>query len=70
LIPLPILPRALKKKKQLADRRKKDRFGWLFEALKKKAKLLERKLLALQSDKLAAEAHLEDGAKGDAIYMK
>ncbi|MFA6620575.1 MAG: NFACT RNA binding domain-containing protein, partial [Bacilli bacterium] len=31
---------------------------------------LERKLLALQSDKRAAEAHIEDGAKGDAIFMK
>jgi len=60
----------LEEEKTLADRRKKDRFGWLFDALKKKAKLLERKLLALQSDKRAAEAHIEDGAKGDAIFMK
>lgn len=68
--PLAYSAACLEEEKTLADRRKKDRFGWLFEALKKKAKLLERKLLALQSDKSAAEAHLEDGAKGDAIYMK
>jgi predicted ribosome quality control (RQC) complex YloA/Tae2 family protein len=60
----------LGEEKALAERRKKDRFGWLFESLKKKAKLLERKSVALLSDKAEAEAHLNDGEKGDAIYMK
>lgn len=60
----------LQDEKALAERRKKDRFGWLFESLKKKAKLLERKSLALSNDKAEAESHLNDGDKGDAIYMK
>lgn len=57
------------KENEIAARRKKDRFGYLFEALKKKSKLLERKLSALEGDRSAAESHLNDGAKGDAIYV-
>jgi predicted ribosome quality control (RQC) complex YloA/Tae2 family protein len=68
--PVSYVADCLDEEKQLAEHRKKDRFGWLFEALKKKAKLLERKIQALESDKQAAEAHLNDGDKGDAIYMK
>ena len=59
----------LAKEKQLQDRRKKDRFGYLFEALKKKQKLLSKKSIAIDGDIAAAESHLNDGEKGDAIYM-
>lgn len=59
----------LSKENEIADRRKKDRFGYLFEALKKKAKLLERKLEALEGDREEAQSHLNDGTKGDAIYV-
>jgi predicted ribosome quality control (RQC) complex YloA/Tae2 family protein len=54
----------------LFDKRKKDRFGYLFEALKKRQKLLEKKLVALEGDRQEAESHMNDGQKGDAIYMK
>lgn len=53
----------------LAEKRKKDRFGFLFESLKKKAKLVDRKIEAIQRDIAQAEAHLNDGVYGDAIFM-
>jgi len=60
----------LEQENELAERRKKDRFGWLVESLKKKAKLLERKKIALASDRATALEHLNDGSKGDAIYVR
>jgi Predicted RNA-binding protein homologous to eukaryotic snRNP len=59
----------LAKEAQLQERRKKDRFGYLFEALKKREKLLSKKRILLAQDQQEAESHVNDGAKGDAIYM-
>ena len=57
---------AEKKKKK---KRKKDRFEYLFKALRNRKKLLERKLVSLEKDIAEANTHLEDGRFGDAIYM-
>ncbi|MCI1245148.1 MAG: NFACT family protein [Bacilli bacterium] len=59
----------LKKESDLAARRKKDRFGYLFEALKRQKKLLERKIRAIEGDLANAKTHLGDGAYGDYIFM-
>lgn len=59
----------LTKEKLLEEKRKKDRFGWLFQSLRKKEKLLERKLTYIEQDEIEAKKHLSDGAKADAIYV-
>lgn len=53
----------------LSNKRKNDRFSYLFRALKNRKKLLERKLVSLDKDIAEANGHLEDGRFGDAIYM-
>ena len=55
--------------KTLAEKRKKDRFEYLFKALRNRKKLLERKLVSLEKDIIEANSHLDDGRFGDAIYM-
>jgi predicted ribosome quality control (RQC) complex YloA/Tae2 family protein len=62
------LAQCLQKEKDLAEKRKKDRFGWLFVSLKKNEKAAERKIKNIQNDILLAEKHLNDGAYGDAIF--
>lgn len=57
-----------KKEEELAEKRKKDRFGWLFLSLKKNEKAAERKIKNIRNDILEAQKHLEDGAIGDAIF--
>lgn len=57
-----------KKEEELAEKRKKDRFGWLFLTLKKNEKAAERKIKNIQNDILEAQKHLGDGAIGDAIF--
>lgn len=59
----------LAEEKALVEKRKKDRFGFLLIALKKKEKLLERKIAYIQTDIAEAKKHLEDGKYGDAIFM-
>jgi predicted ribosome quality control (RQC) complex YloA/Tae2 family protein len=58
----------LAQEKALADKRKKDRFGYVENELKNKAKLLARKIQAIEGDIQEAQAHLEDGKYGDFIY--
>lgn len=59
----------LSKEILLSEKRKKERFGFLFASLKNKQKLLKRKIGYIQSDLKEAEKHLNDGKMGDAIYM-
>jgi predicted ribosome quality control (RQC) complex YloA/Tae2 family protein len=59
----------LAKETELAAKRKKDRFGYLFEGLNKKKKLLERKIGAICGDITQAEGHLHDGDYADFIFM-
>jgi len=55
--------------KKLDEKRKKDRFGFLFDEFDRKRKLLERKIKAIEGDVAKAEEHLGDGAYGDFIFM-
>jgi predicted ribosome quality control (RQC) complex YloA/Tae2 family protein len=63
------LSECLAQEKALEEKRKKDRFGFLLLSLKKKEKLLERKMIFIQSDIEEAKKHLDDGRLGDIIYM-
>jgi predicted ribosome quality control (RQC) complex YloA/Tae2 family protein len=63
------LSECLAQEKALEEKRKKDRFGFLLLSLRKKEKLLERKMIFIQSDIEEAKKHLDDGRLGDLIYM-
>jgi predicted ribosome quality control (RQC) complex YloA/Tae2 family protein len=58
----------VEEEKKLADKRKKDRFGYVENDLKNKEKLLGRKMAAIQGDIDEAKAHVDDGRYGDFIY--
>jgi len=55
--------------KDLDEKRKKDRFGFLFDEFDRKRKLLERKIKAIEGDVKKAEERLDDGTYGDFIFM-
>lgn len=55
--------------KELEEKRKKDRFGFLYDEFERRRKLLERKIKAINGDVAKAEEHLGDGAFGDFIFM-
>lgn len=59
----------LEKEIDLANRRKNENFGYAFTYYKNKKKLLERKIKKLEGDIIEANKHLNDGEKGDAIYI-
>lgn len=59
----------LDKEKELAETRKKDRFGAFIEAEKRRAKLLERKIKAIEGDIRSSREHFNDGEIGDYIFM-
>ena len=59
----------LLEEKELDEKRKKDRYGYLFEDLKRKERLLLRKRTAVEGDVAKAKEHLNDGAYGDYIFM-
>jgi len=61
--------KCLSKEKELDEKRKNDRFGFLFVELNHKEKLLERKEKAVEEDIERAKSHLNDGDYGDYIYM-
>lgn len=58
-----------KRREMDAKKRKKERFGPLLTALKRRERLLEKKLDAYLHDEEAAKAHLDDGRYGDWIFM-
>ncbi len=49
--------------------RKKEKFSSYLKELQNKAKHAKRKIAAIESDVASAKKHLNDGEKGDAIYM-
>ncbi len=53
----------------LANKRKKERFGYAFTYFKNREKLLKRKVSYLEKDIEEAKKHLDDNLKGDAIYI-
>lgn len=53
----------------LAQKRKMERFGYAFTYFKNREKMLTRKLSYLQKDEEEAKKHLNDGEKGEAIYI-
>lgn len=59
----------LEKEKDLANKRKNEKFSYAFTYYKNKKKLLERKIRKLEEDIIEANKHLNDGEKGDAIYV-
>ncbi|MCQ2800035.1 MAG: NFACT family protein [Bacilli bacterium] len=59
----------LEEEESLAKKRKANKFLPIIRSLKNRKKLLERKLLSIDSDVEEAKKHLDDGQYGDAIYM-
>jgi len=53
----------------LAQKRKMERFGYAFTYFKNREKMLKRKLSYLQNDEDEAKKHLNDGKKGEAIFI-
>ncbi|MCH4211012.1 MAG: NFACT family protein [Bacilli bacterium] len=60
----------LTKEKELADRRKKDRFGFLFSSLSLREKLLNRKIVKIQDDIDKGLSHINDNLVGDYIFTE
>jgi predicted ribosome quality control (RQC) complex YloA/Tae2 family protein len=67
--PVAYLSDCFRKEQLLDEKRKKDRFGYLFDSLHKREKLLKRKLIYLDNDRQEALLHVDDNLKGDAIYV-
>lgn len=57
------------KEKELETARKNEKFGFAITYYKNKKKLLERKIKKLENDILEANKHLNDGDKGNAIFI-
>lgn len=57
------------KEKDLENSRKNEKFSYAFTYYKNKKKLLERKIKRLENDIEEAKNHLNDGEKGNAIYI-
>lgn len=58
----------LEKETFLEQDRKKDRFGFLIQTLKRREKQCEKKMQNIEQDILSAKEHLRDGDIGDYIY--
>lgn len=58
-----------KEESVLSQKRKMERFGYAFTYFKNREKMLKRKLSYLQKDEEEAKKHLNDGEKGEAIYV-
>jgi predicted ribosome quality control (RQC) complex YloA/Tae2 family protein len=54
----------------LAEMRKKDRFGFVLDQLKRRKKLAERKIKAIQGDIANAKVHENDNVYGDYIFTE
>jgi predicted ribosome quality control (RQC) complex YloA/Tae2 family protein len=54
----------------LSEQRKKDRFGFVLDQLKRRKKLAERKIKAIEGDIANAKTHENDGVYGDYIYTE
>jgi predicted ribosome quality control (RQC) complex YloA/Tae2 family protein len=54
----------------LSEQRKKDRFGFVLDQLKRRKKLAERKIKAIEGDIANAKIHENDGEYGDYIFTE
>jgi predicted ribosome quality control (RQC) complex YloA/Tae2 family protein len=54
----------------LADKRKKDRFGFVLDQLKRRQRLAERKIKAIEGDIANAKTYENDGLYGDYIFTE